>query len=68
MEKSDSLWLRNRATILRKMSDSCEDMHLMIALVKLADEFDQEAAEIEAKAINIQPVKDSRDGVSSPYC
>ena len=67
MEKSDPFWLRKKADMLRNMSLTGDDMHLKVALLKLADEFDQEAAEIEVQAINIRPVEDSRDSISSLY-
>ena len=67
MEKSDPFWLRKKADMLRNMSLTGDYMHLKVALLKLADEFDQEAAEIEVQAINIRPVEDSRDSISSLY-
>jgi hypothetical protein len=67
MEKSDPLWLRDRAMALRNMSFSGDDMQLRVALLELAEEFDLEATEIEAKAINLRLVKDGFGGVPLLY-
>lgn len=67
MEKSDPLWLRDRAMTLRNMSFSGDDMQLRVALLELAEEFDLEATEIEAKAINLRLVKDGFGGVPLLY-
>jgi len=42
--------LRQRAMNFRSISLDGDDLHLKVALLQLAEDFDQEAAEIEARS------------------
>jgi hypothetical protein len=47
--------LRQRAGYFRSISLDGEDLRLKVALTQLADDFDREAAEIEARSSDVAP-------------
>jgi hypothetical protein len=47
--------LRQRAIYFRSISLDGEDLRLKAALLQLAEEFDREAAEIEARSSGVAP-------------
>ena len=48
--------LRQKATNLRSMSLNGDDLYLKIVLMQLADDFEREAAEHEARSARAVPV------------
>jgi hypothetical protein len=47
--------LRESAHIYRSMASSGSDMHLQVALLQLADDFELEAADLEAHLATVAP-------------